>query len=883
MTMRSQNEPSCSSICRAGMWTWSGLFVLGMALVLLGFTRTAQAQHDSPWDVLHNREMHEDSPWDAVAGPHAAGRVLVKIQCAHSTLAADSSMGLPGVERLVSLSPVGSEMKAHALGTRPRWFIAELTEGFSVEQALTELSYEQDVLLVEPDYLAPPPPPVSSARLYTNGSSDPGSDQQYALERIRAYEAWDLHRGDPSLVVAVIDSGVQLDHPDLAEQMWRNPNEEFNGVDDDGNGFVDDVYGWNFTAENNNPGPTHWHGTHVAGIIAAVADNNLGVAGTADVRIMPLQVLGADGISNSDTMRAIDYAVQNGAKVINMSLGGAPYSQAYADTCANALANDVVLVAAAGNDGRGQVNYPAAYDAVISVGATDAYDQLAEFSNWGDALEVVAPGVQILSTVTESGYDFSDGTSMASPYAAGVVALIRSANPGMDAQTARGRLAATTDDLGQQGWDAQTGYGRINAYLALSTNPTPAPSPTPPGGDDQYEENDSGQQAARIQPGTYQLEGLDADIFLLNVTASTTLTVQTQGNAGNLDLGVFTTDAEPQALGTSEGPDSNETVASPVQPGDYFVVVVPINGQTASYTMNVSLAGNPTPSPSPTPPGGDDQYEENDSGQQAARIQPGTYQLEGLDADIFLLNVTASTTLTVQTQGNAGNLDLGVFTTDAEPQALGLSEGPDSNETVTAAVQPGDYFILVVPINGQTCSYTMNVSLAGNPTPTPTPTPSPTPTPTPTPTPSPTPPGGDDQYEENDTAQQAAFVQPGSHQLQGMDQDWFRIRVSEPSILTITVDGPDGDLDLGLADSNQNALAISENFDSHERIEILVEPDDLYLLVMPYEEGKTSSYGLNVSVEPYQCPPCGPCAPLPMVGVVAGVVGFRTIGRRRTR
>jgi hypothetical protein len=261
--------------------------------------------------------------------------------------------------------------------------------------------------------------------------SDPHLRDQWALADISATRAWDIASSARSVVVAVVDSGVFMSHPDLADAIWTNEGEvPDNGLDDDDNGFVDDVHGWDFVDEDADPSPGGTdeyssHGTHVAGIIGATADNGKGIAGVApNVLVMPVRAMaGRSGRSNW-IADGIDYAVANGAKVINLSLGGA-YSQLIDEAIARAWKAGVVVVAAAGNEGASAASFPASsrVPGVIGVAATDAQRGVAAFSNWGPGVDITAPGVSILSTFGGRSYKALSGTSMAAPHVSGALAL----------------------------------------------------------------------------------------------------------------------------------------------------------------------------------------------------------------------------------------------------------------------------------------------------------------------------------------------------------------------------------------------------------------------------------------------------------------------------
>lgn len=310
----------------------------------------------------------------------------------------------------------------------------KIPDDMSVEDAIAQYKNDPDVEYAEPNYilralLTPNDTAYSSLwGLHNYGQNVNGTTGTVDAD-IDAPEAWDITQGSASVVVAVIDSGVAITnntstgHPDLTANRWVNTGETcVNGVDDDGNGRIDDCYGWDFIDNDNDPMDYNSHGTHVAGTIGGVGNNGSGVAGVNwTVKIMPLRFLGATGSgSTADAISAVAYAVTKGARVINASFGGGPYSQAMYDAINNARSNNVLFVAAAGNDGTNNDTapaYPASYnlDNIISVAATTQTDALASFSNRGaTSVDLAAPGVNIYSTiparVTLWSDNFDDGS-----------------------------------------------------------------------------------------------------------------------------------------------------------------------------------------------------------------------------------------------------------------------------------------------------------------------------------------------------------------------------------------------------------------------------------------------------------------------------------------
>lgn len=293
--------------------------------------------------------------------------------------------------------------------------------------------------------------------------------------------AWDMTTGSTNVIVAVIDTGIRYTHQDLRRQMWTNPGEvPNNGVDDDRNGYIDDVYGVNTITGSGNPADDVGHGTHVAGTIGASANDEHQHVGVAwRVRLMAVKFLGQSGGFTSDAIEGIDYSVQMKARITNNSWGGGAYSDLLRDAIIGASTNGVLFVAAAGNEYRNDndliPHFPSSYDVenVIAVAALDRKDQLADFSNFGrNSVDLGAPGVDIWSCLNGSDLDYGsyDGTSMASPHVAGVAALIWSAFPNAPMNEVVERIMQTTVPVADLRDRTVTG-GRVNAYQALNANP----------------------------------------------------------------------------------------------------------------------------------------------------------------------------------------------------------------------------------------------------------------------------------------------------------------------------------------------------------------------------------------------------------------------------
>jgi len=420
------------------------------------------------------------------------GTSLPEASQVHLQLGGQAKETLPGIGVQVVTVPKGQNVaKANAYSSNPR------------------------VAYAEPDFVA-----------QAVGSPDDSYfGNQWALTKIGAPQAWDVTTGNPSINIAILDTGVDLDHPDLADKIVSNINFSSSPT-------VDDVYG---------------HGTHVAGIAAAMTNNGVGVAGLGySSTIMNVKVLGDTGSGTYSAIASgIMWAVDNGAEVINMSLGGSSPSSTLQDAINYAWSKGVVVVAAAGNYGNTAPLYPAHYANCIAVAATDYTDAKASFSNYGDWVDVAAPGVFIYATLKDNSYGKKSGTSMASPHVAGLAALVfttvsDTSGDGKLNDEVRSRIEATCDDIGVTG----IGHGRINAARAVDSGPVPPGTIT---GQVTDAEDGSAISGAQVSDGT----------------------------------GTATTDA------------SGEYTMADVPAGDYEVTASKEGYETSSLTVNV-ISGSTT-------------------------------------------------------------------------------------------------------------------------------------------------------------------------------------------------------------------------------------------------------------------------------------------------
>jgi subtilisin family serine protease len=371
--------------------------------------------------------------------------------------------------------------------TTDGWYSVSVPTGTSMQQALAFWQSHPNVAIVTPDFELTTqsiPNDPSFGSLW--GLSNNGSQGGLLNADINIEPAWALGTAT-SIVTAVIDTGVDYTHPDLASNIWTNTDEVAgNGIDDDGNGFVDDVRGWDFVNNDSDPMDDNGHGTHVAGTIGAVGNNGIGVTGVAwTASIMPLKFLDQSGSGSlSDAIKAIQYARVNGAKIINASWGGGGFSSALQSAISQFITSGGLFVAAAGNEATNNdvtPSYPANYQGVISVGASTRTDTRASFSNYGTSVDVFAPGQSILSTLPGNRYGSLSGTSMATPQVAGALALLWGQNPTLSATTISQALINSTDNVLRA---SNSTHGRINVGAAATSlrasNPTTPPTTTPP-------------------------------------------------------------------------------------------------------------------------------------------------------------------------------------------------------------------------------------------------------------------------------------------------------------------------------------------------------------------------------------------------------------------
>jgi serine protease len=361
----------------------------------------------------------------------------------------------------------------------------------SIASIAAELYALGSVELVEPVYR-------ETMQLTVN---DPLLTNQYYLEKIKVFEAWDISEGDEDIIIAIVDSGVDIDHPDLVDKLFVNIHDPINGIDDDGNGFIDDFRGWDFSGDTQSligtdgfvgdndvaiykSGSGFVHGTMVGGVAAASANNGIGIAGVAkNAKLLFTKHYADDQATDSrnyssNLYHGVLYAAELGAHIINCSWGASFRSQIYQDIITYVtLDKGCLVVAAAGNSNESSPIYPAAYDYVLSVASSDQQDKRSTFSNYGSTIDIIAPGSDILTTSYNDQYVATSGTSLASPIVAGAAALVWAKYPSYSGMQIGELLRITADEsvyASNVAYKNKLGKGRLDVLKALSPSTSPS-------------------------------------------------------------------------------------------------------------------------------------------------------------------------------------------------------------------------------------------------------------------------------------------------------------------------------------------------------------------------------------------------------------------------
>jgi len=657
----------------------------------------------------------------------------------------------------------------------------------------------------------------------------PGAD-------VDALGAWTISSGSPNVIIALLDDGCDLNHEDLHANIYTNPGEiPGNGIDDDHNGYIDDVHGWDFYDNDNNPnhsnpsGSTEGHGSATAGIAAAVGNNGIGVAGIAyRCKILPLKIFKDDNFAGEyEVSNAIRYGARM-ADVLSNSWGGGAPSEALEAGFRYALqfGRGCPIVFAAGNSGYPEVEYPATSPWTIAVGATDSKDLQFSYSSYGPHLTVTAPSGNYTTDRTGLGvgYDggFPDttgnytglfsGTSSACPLAAGIVALMLSVNPNLTAFQVQAILQKTADKVNpaaaqynSYGFSLKYGYGRVNASRAVRMAQLGGPT------EDQFEPNNTRATARLIDSGFYSaLYAGDDDWYATDLQPYQDLIVQLyfMQTQGDLQLQVY--NPAGALVASSMGTTNTEQleVSTGSGGGRWTIRVFGKNGAKNYYHMFLNKR----------PP--DDRFEPNDTLAEARLILPGDYgALRAYDPDYYRLHVHSGEKISalIRFFNDVGDLDLYLLSTTgtilSESATVAdlegvwhLNTGPDT-----------DFILFVDNYNNCMNSYSMHVEVG---------------------------PGQDDRFEPNNTRSQAALIGPGTYtHLQPYDDDWYKVVVGSRQIFEgeIRFLNAIGDLDMELYNQAGQWIDSSTGVCNFERV-MYVNTANTATVVYPLVHPFTTNY-----------------------------------------
>ncbi|MEB3342748.1 S8 family serine peptidase [Okeania sp.] len=452
-------------------------------------------------------ETTEENPGSEIPleAVFASGEVIVKLSEGYEISALSSLQESLGATTIKTTKSEELDIQL--------WSISGAVEEFiSNNQNNSAFEYIEPNYIITVDSTVPNDPSFSQLwGLHNTGQTGGTSDAD-----IDTPEAWDIQTGSENVLVGVIDTGIDYTHPDLVDNMWTNPGEiPDNGVDDDNNGYVDDVYGYDFAYDDGDPLDIHSHGTHVAGTIGAKGDDGTGIVGVNwNADLMAIKFLNDGGSGDLfDAVLAVEYATMMGADLTNNSWGGGGFSQGLHDMIAAAGAADSLFVAAAGNDyGRNNdtnPQYPASYDLdnIIAVASTDHNDNLSSFSNIGaKSVDLGAPGSNIYSSIPGGGYASYSGTSMATPHVAGVAALVWSENPELSSQEVKEIILESGDPISALDGKTLTGR-RLNAFNAISEVGEPGEPGEPGGLGTHTVELEVGENVTDINFGNREISG----------------------------------------------------------------------------------------------------------------------------------------------------------------------------------------------------------------------------------------------------------------------------------------------------------------------------------------------------------------------------------------
>jgi len=640
-------------------------------------------------------------------------------------------------------------------------------------------------------------------------TNDPLRAEQRYLDMIGAYTAWDHVRSNTAITIAVIDTGIDLDHPDLAANL---------------------VAGYNFIDRTKPPDDDNGHGTNVAGILAAIGNNRTGTTGILwNAKIMPLKALDKNGSGSEDKLgEAIRYAVDHNAKIIVMSLGLHRYSPYLHDIVQYAEENGVLLVAAAGNEG-GDVKYPAAYPTVLAVGGIGSNGAIIPESNFGPELDLVAPW-EAYTTAIDGRYQTNIGTSMAAPQVAAAAALVMAKYPDWKPVQVRNMLRQTAEDISVKGWDARTGFGILRIDRALTAAYKA----------DMFEPNDERQSAAEL-PVEYQIiaelsGGTDQDWFVVQPAYKGTLTVKVtsrSSSAANVQVTLEHYDVNGKLLNTYSN-ILGKSLSIPVTGVRSYLKLSQTNSRstvTLPYELMTSFLIYA------------DEYEDNDRQYKAYRLQARSQVLTGTfhqqdDFDWFQLPITQNGTLRVKVSTDTFRIDPSIVIQrqGGAPVTTNKWDEGKTEYTDPIEVTPGTYYLLIKNVISDTTypvtgTYTMTIEYT---------------------------PQYIDPNEPNDRAYQAVMMAVGtmyngviSH---AADQDWFMFMMEPDSVAELYIERIPSNRTISLAiyDSAQKMLAVhtSKLGAQDMLVRTQLNPGMYYIRLTANEAFQNQMYGIKVDLKP---------------------------------
>ncbi len=618
-----------------------------------------------------------------IAAPYRRDRVLVAFH-----------PSAPLATRLGALSRLG--LRVSPKKTSPHFAVLYLPPAAAasadpVPAVLAELRRDPAVRVAEPDYALraeqlPNDPRFGSLwGLHNLGQTGGTADAD-----IDAPEAWGTTTGSADVVVAVIDTGVDYEHPDLRDNILRDASGR--------------VVGYDFANGDDDPMDDNGHGTHCAGTIGARGDNGVGVVGVSpNVKLMPLKFLGADGGGwTSDAIGCVDFARQNGARIMSNSWGGGGYSRLLLEAIQRANSAGILFAAAAGNEeeDNDQVpHYPSSYQVpnVVSVAATDDRDRLASFSNYGSRnVHLAAPGVDILSTLPGGAYGSYSGTSMATPHVSGAAALVLAANPALGVTGLKARLLDGVDRVPSLQGKVLT--GRLNAAAAVEGGTAPPP---PAEGDD-FEPDDEPVAASVISSGRSQGHSLhvaeDVDWAKFTLSGPSDVVLETGGTAGDTVLSLYSASDSARPLATDDDGGTGNFSRISVRglaAGTYLVRVAAFDQEVpiGAYTLSLAVQAAATPP---------DAYEADNTPAQAQVTRLGAGQSRSIhsrgDVDWVKFTLRTRMRVVIQTSGTAGDTLLRLYGPSSSGRLLASDDNSGSgsfSRIVTRRLAPGTYFLCV--------------------------------------------------------------------------------------------------------------------------------------------------------------------------------------------